>query len=169
MEEWRDTGAAQGGVTRQAACESQSANAEVGLTKLFEVTGHRKDTEEDQSSLTQVQRRVVAWTASTETLFCVSASSNLDQNMDEEREKRLEEISSFPSAVSEPRWALHMCDKKCRAKGFKFFYEITSIVTEGGGEAHTIVLSRNCYNERRSKQGEVKVSGARLEGADSSN
>ena len=41
MEEWRDTGAAQGGVTHQAACESQSFKAEMGLTKLFEVKGHR--------------------------------------------------------------------------------------------------------------------------------
>ena len=116
MEEWRDTGAAQGGVTRQAA--------EIGLAKLFEVKGHRKNTEEDQSSLTQVKRRVVVWTASTETLFlCVGVEQpTLDQNMDEEREKRLEEISSFPSAVSEPRWALHMCDKKCKAKGLKFFF-----------------------------------------------
>ena len=26
-----------------------------------------------------------------------------------------------PSAVSEPRWALHMCDDRCRTTGFKFF------------------------------------------------
>ena len=57
MEEWRDTGAVQGGVTRQAACGSQSSKAEIGLTKLLKVKGHRNDTEEDQSSLTQVKAR----------------------------------------------------------------------------------------------------------------
>ena len=32
----------------------------------------------------------------------------------------MEKLSFVPSAVSEPRWAVHMCDKKCTANGFKF-------------------------------------------------
>ena len=44
-----------------------------------------------------------------------------DQNMEAVNEKNMEALSVVPSAVSEPRWALHMCEKKCRAKGYKFF------------------------------------------------
>ena len=62
----------------------------------------------------------------------------------------MEELSFVPGAVSEPRWAPQMCDKKCRANGFKFF-EIVAVVTEGVGAAHTIILCRNCYKERRVK------------------
>ena len=54
---------------------------------------------------------------------------------------------------SEPRWALHMCDNKCRAKGFKFF-EMAVIVTEEGSAAHTINLCKTCDNAGRLKQGE---------------
>ena len=60
-----------------------------------------------------------------------------------EDEKNMEELSFVPSAVSEPRWALHMCYNK----GFKFF-EIAAIVSEGGGAAHTITFCRHCYNYR---------------------
>ena len=57
---------------------------------------------------------------------------------------------------SEPRWALHMCDNKCRAKGFKFF-EMAVIVTEEGSAAHTINLCKTCDNAGRLKQGEEEV------------
>ena len=56
----------------------------------------------------------------------------------EEDEKNMEDLSFVGSAVSEPRWALHMCDYKCREKDFKFF-QIATVVTEGGA-AHTINL-----------------------------
>ena len=59
-------------------------------------------------------------------------------------------------AVGEPRWALRMCDHQGRSKGLKLF-EVVAIVTEGA--AHTINLCRNCYNERRAKQGEAEVNG----------
>ena len=51
-----------------------------------------------------------------ETLDYVLASSNLDPNIDEEKETTMEKLSSFPSAVSEPRWALHMCDKNVQSR-----------------------------------------------------
>ena len=37
------------------------------------------------------------------------------------------ELSFVPSAVSQPRWALHLCDFKGRSMGFKLF-EIVAIV-----------------------------------------
>ena len=36
------------------------------------------------------------------------------------RTRKMEKLSFVPSAVSEPRWAVHMCDKECRANGLKF-------------------------------------------------
>ena len=68
----------------------------------------------------------------------------------------MEKISSFPSAVSEPLWALHMCDNKCRAEGFKF-HEVAFIDIEGGAAAHTINLGRICYNERRATEGDDRA------------
>ena len=41
------------------------------------------------------------------------------QRMEAENEEEVEKLSSIPSAVSEPRWALHMSDNKCRERGFK--------------------------------------------------
>ena len=58
---------------------------------------------------------------SAETQDCVSApqlTCHLEQKMEAEDEKN--EPNFVPSAVSEPRWALHMGGDKCRAKGFKF-------------------------------------------------
>ena len=76
--------------------------------------------------------------------------------MEAENEEEMEELSFIPSAVSEPRRALHICDIKCRAKGFKFF-AIAGIVTE---EAHTIKLCKTCYNVRRTKRGEEEVTAS---------
>ena len=58
------------------------------------------------------------------------------ENIEAEDENNMEELSFVSNVVSEPRWALHMCNK-CRAKGFEFF-QIAAIV---------------CYNENRVKQG----------------
>ena len=83
-------------------------------------------------------------------------TSHLDQIWEAEDEKNMEELSVVPSAISEPRWALHTCDSKCRRKSFKFF-EIAATVSEEGGAAHTINLCRKCYNARRVKHGEAEV------------
>ena len=53
-----------------------------------------------------------------------------------------------------------MCDNKCGAKGFRFF-KIAANVSEEGGAAHANNLCRNCYNERRVKQGEAEVNGVK--------
>ena len=59
------------------------------------------------------------------------------QWIEEEHEEEMKELSFIPSAVSEPRWALHMCDDKFREEGFGF-YQFPAIVTEEGGQARTI-------------------------------
>ena len=82
-----------------------------------------------------------------------SADESPDQKMEAEDVKNMEELSPVPSAVSELRWAVHVCDNKCGAKGFKFF-DIADVVSEGEGAAHTVNLCRNCDNGRRLKQGE---------------
>ena len=63
-------------------------------------------------------------------------------------QEEIEEIGFVPSAVSEPLWALHLCDNQCREQGFKF-HQIAGIVTEEAGAVHTIKLCKYCYNERR--------------------
>ena len=77
-----------------------------------------------------------------------------------EDEEEMEELSFVPSAVSEPRWALHICDNKCREKGFTFF-QVAAIVSQEGGAAHTINLCKQCYNERRLKPGEEEVTASK--------
>ena len=68
----------------------------------------------------------------------------------------MEELSFVPSAVSEPRWALHMCDNKCSIEGFKF-YQLAVIVTEEGGASRSINLCKPCYIVMRLKGGEREV------------
>ena len=53
----------------------------------------------------------------------------------------------MPSAVREPRGAIHWCDNECNEQGFKF-HQIAPMVTEEGGEAHTINLCKRCNNEK---------------------
>ena len=53
----------------------------------------------------------------------------------------MEELSFIPSAVSEPRWALHVCDIECREEGFKF-YQLAAIVTEEGEQ----LVRSTCVN-----------------------
>ena len=94
------------------------------------------------------KRRAVVRVESAETQDCVSAlplASYLDQKVEVEDEKNIEELSSVPSAVSEPRWALHMCDNKCGTEGFRFL-EMAAVVSEDSGAAHTINFCRECYN-----------------------
>ena len=70
----------------------------------------------------------------------------------EENEEETEELSFIRSAVSEPRWTLHMCDNKCRQEGFKFCL-LVAIVTEEGGKACTINLCMQCYSEKAAETG----------------
>ena len=79
--------------------------------------------------------------------------------------EEMEKLCVVPSAVSEPRWAVHTCDNKCKEKGCKFF-ELTAVVTEEGGAAHTINLCKTFYNVRRLKQGEVGVTALKWRALD---
>ena len=47
-------------------------------------------------------------------------------------QKEVEEIGFVPSALSEPRGAIHWCDNRCSEKGFRF-NQIAAMVTEEGG------------------------------------
>ena len=85
---------------------------------------------------------------SAETQDYVSEPQRLEEIDDEE----MKELSFIPSAASEPRWAMHMCDNKCNKEGFKL-YHLAAIVVEGGA-AHTINLCKQCCNEIRMKRGE---------------
>ena len=70
----------------------------------------------------------------------------VQQGLEELGQEEIEALSFVPSAVSEPQWALQMCDNKCREEGFEFF-QLAAIVTEEGA-AHTINLCKQCYNEK---------------------
>ena len=83
--------------------------------------------------------------------------------MEAEDEKNMKEPNFVPGAVSEPRWAVHVCDDKCREKGFKFF-EIAAVVSARGA-ADTINLCKTCCNVRRLKHGEEEVRRSKVEGA----
>ena len=78
------------------------------------------------------KRRAVARAESVETQDYVAApplTSCLEQKIEAEDQKTMEEVSFVPSAVREPRWVLDMFDDKCTTKGFKFF-EIAAVVSE---------------------------------------
>ena len=135
--------------------EGDLLSSEVGVLK--------KDTEEDQRSIGQdmappQKRRAVIRVESAETQDYVSAhplTSCMEQKMEAEDEKDMEELSFVPSAVREPRWTLHMCDCQCGEEGFEFF-ETAAIATE-----HAINLCKQCYNIRRVKEGEEEVTGSK--------
>ena len=71
----------------------------------------------------------------------------------------MKELSLIPSAVSESRWALHTCDKKCREVGFKC-HQLAVIAAEGGA-TRAINLCEQCYNVRRLKQGEREMTASK--------
>ena len=68
----------------------------------------------------------------------------------------------MPSACSEPRGAIHCCDNQCSEHAFRF-NQIRAMVTEEGGEAHTINVYKLCYSERFVRQGEQPLKGGGME------
>ena len=80
----------------------------------------RKDSEEDQilfpsQGATAEKKSSDTCSVSAETQDYVSTpplTSSMEQEMTAEDEKDMEELSFVPSAVSEPRRAVHMCDNK---------------------------------------------------------
>ena len=71
--------------------------------------------------------------------------------MDVDMHENMEELSIFPSAVSdsaewhEPKF---LCDRQCMQGGFKF-YEIAAILVEDDGKPHTRNLCMTCYTLRQ--------------------
>ena len=61
------------------------------------------------------------------------------QNMVVDDTKSLEEMGFVPSAVGEPPWVKHVCDKSCKER-LKNSMRLAAIVTEEGGTPHTINL-----------------------------
>ena len=49
------------------------------------------------------------------------------QRFEELGQEEIEELSVVPSAVSEPQWALHVCDNRCREERFKFFQSAAGV------------------------------------------
>ena len=80
------------------------------------------------------------------------------QGVEERDEEEAKDSSFIPSAVSEPRWTLHMCEG--REEGFRF-YQLAAIVVEEEGTAHTINLCKQCYDLMRMIRGERKVTASR--------
>ena len=61
-------------------------------------------------------------------------------------QEEADEIGSVPSALSEPRGAVHWCDNRCSEKALGYT-RTASMVTEEGGQARTNNVGRPCYNE----------------------
>ena len=80
--------------------------AEVDHSEVSDMVVHRKDSEEGRNFVGHVE----ALPHKKES--APSVMSHIDQNMESEEDKNLEELGFVPSAVSEPRWALHIFDKK---------------------------------------------------------
>ena len=74
-------------------------------------------------------------------------------------QEEVEEIGCVPSVVSEPLWALYLCDNECSEQGFKYF-QLVAIVSEEGGAVRTVNLCKQCCNERRVQQGKQPVKAA---------
>ena len=110
--------------------------------------------EEQQAARVEVQgpkRRTMIRVESEETQDYVRQKFTYEDFSQED----VNEISFMPSALSEPRGAIHWCDNQCSEQGF-----IAAMVTEEGGEAHTINLCKWCHNERLVRQGKPPVNAA---------
>ena len=66
-------------------------------------------------------------------------------------QKETDKIGFVPSALSEPRGAIHGCDDRSSEKAL-WYLQIAPMVTEEG-EVHTINLCRPCYSNRLVQQG----------------
>ena len=61
-------------------------------------------------------------------------------------QEEADEIGSVPSALSEPRGAVHWCDNRSSEKALGYT-QTASMVTEEGGQARTNNMCIPCYNE----------------------
>ena len=63
---------------------------------------------------------------------------------------------AFGSALSEPRGPIYFCDNRCSAKAVRY-WQFASVVVEEGGDAHTVNLCQQCYNEQVVQQGKPRL------------
>ena len=75
---------------------------------------------------------------------------------DDLSQEEADEIGCVPSALSEPRGAIHWCDNRCSETSLRCT-QIASMVTEEGGEARTTNSCRPRYNERLFQQGKQSL------------
>ena len=69
-------------------------------------------------------------------------------------QEEAEEMGFVPSALG-IRGYIYVCDNRCSDKAI-LYWQIASVVVEGGGEAHTVNLCQQCYNERLEQQGKPR-------------
>ena len=62
----------------------------------------------------------------------------------------------MPSPLSIPRGPMYWCDNRCSDKAVRYWPR-ASFVVEDDGEAHTINLCQDCYNERLKRQGQPQL------------
>ena len=70
--------------------------------------------------------------------------------------EKAEELAFVPNALSEPRGAIYFCDNHWGEKAVRY-WQFASVVVEEGGEAHTINLCQQCYNEQMVQQGKPRL------------
>ena len=62
----------------------------------------------------------------------------------------------MPSALSEPRGPIYWCDNRCSEKAVRY-WQIASVAVEEGGEANTVNLCQQCYNEQSVQQAKPRL------------
>ena len=67
-----------------------------------------------------------------------------------------EELAFVPSALSQPRKPF-TCAPTAALKKAVSYWQFASMVVEEGGEARTVNVCQQCYNERRVQQGEPRL------------
>ena len=117
MEEWRDAVAAGSGDIRMTAAGSRSSETEGDL--LFVRSESSSGRYGGRSEILRPSEAAAEKKSSSGDTRLLSQhlplTSCTEQHMEAE-DGEMEELSFVPSAVSEPRWAVHMCDHKCRGK-----------------------------------------------------
>ena len=105
-----------------------SNNGANGGLKMYEV-------DEQQTARVEVQaQKEELYVQSQKKRKTMSVKGLLNEDFSQEE---TDEIGFVPSALSEPRGAIHWCDNRCIEKALRYM-QIAPMVTEGGGEARTI-------------------------------
>ena len=71
-------------------------------------------------------------------------------------QEEAEDTGFVSSALGEPRGPFYWCDNRCIEKAVRY-WQIASMVVEEGGEAHTINLCQQCFNDQLVQQGKPRL------------